>query len=136
MNFAALQQHAYRDYRKSRGWWTALTTRPVPRSKFDLASACAMQDIGTWKNPSVALAKGYSADWIDIAIEAVLKLIAQSLGYELSATELAVWRTIVRIVLQFLISAMLMLQKSAAYAARGSFDQQVHLWAVEAGASI
>jgi hypothetical protein len=140
MNYTALQSQAYADYRKSRGWWNRLFARPVPVSDFNRACAASMVVVAEWPNPSryfsAASDLNYGADWIDIAIEAVLRLIATSLGYELSATELAVWRTIVRMVLQFLISAMLFAQKAPVYLSQGSFNNQVKVWAKEAGEAL
>jgi hypothetical protein len=143
MNYTALQAQAYADYRKSRPFLERWLRQPIPVEKFSYACAYTMQFVAGKPNPSAyvvsagdVFSRGYGADWIDIAIEAVLRLIASSLGYELSATELAVWRTIVRMVLQFLISAMLFAQKSVAYLSDGSFNNQVKTWAAEAGAGL
>lgn len=133
MNYGELQTQDYGTYCRNTWFW-----RRASRAKFSRVHAACLQVIAEDRNPSRCLAKNanisdpnFKADWIDFAIDAVLTLL------KVPEEQRIVWRTIIRFVLQILISSLLVAQKEGEFGfSEGGLNFQVKTWAAEVEAEL
>lgn len=140
MNYAALQQADYRTYCKKTApwWWPFSSSKRISVAEFKRVHAACLMVVADRPNAyayvtaaNKTLARGYGADWIDFAIEAVLAML------KVPEEQRKVWAIIIRFVLQILISSLLVAQSDPSFGmSEGRYNHQVTEWAAEAEAEL